>query len=79
MKLWKTTIVIWSDKDPFNWEIDDLARDAMNGDSYCSRQRTVLVEDAEADPDWQATEFFDYPEPDDDLLQSTEERKFARD
>lgn len=76
-ELWKTTIVVWSDKEPFNWEITDIAHDAMDGDSFCSRQHTVLVEDAEADPDWRATDFFDCF--DDDLLESTDQRKLARD
>ena len=59
MKLWKTTIVIWSDSDPQGAEIDDLARDAMVGDSFCSKQEILFVQDAEEDPDWVPTEFFD--------------------
>lgn len=58
MKLYKTTIVIWSEYDGSTVEIDDLARDAMRGDSYCSRSTTVLVEDVSDDPDWDDTEFF---------------------
>ena len=69
MKLYKTTIVIWSEDDPTNlMEIDALAQDAMNGESYCSKQETVRVEDPISDPDWDGTEFFNtlYKEDDDD-------------
>ena len=57
--LYKTTIVIWSEYDASeNTEIDDLARDAMSGDSYCSKQDCVKVDDPASDPDWDGTEFF---------------------
>jgi hypothetical protein len=59
MKLYKTIVVIWSDYDPTDEvELEDLARDATNGDAYCSKQHTVLVEKPEKDPDWDRTEFF---------------------
>lgn len=38
MDLWKTTIVIWSEQDPQGAEAVDLARDATDGDSFCSKQ-----------------------------------------
>jgi len=45
MKLYKTTIVILSEYDPTNQvEIDDLARDAMEGESYCYGQETVEID-----------------------------------
>jgi hypothetical protein len=58
-RLFKTTIVIWTEYDPTNIvEIDDLARDAISGESYCSSSESVLVEDPEKDTDWDGTEFF---------------------
>ena len=58
--LWKTTIVIWSDYDPTNLELENLAREAQTGDCYCSRQDTnqVSIGDLPDDPDWDDTEFF---------------------
>jgi len=60
-KLWKTTMVVWTDYDPANSEIADLARDATNGPAYCSKQESVLVPRVklDQDPDWDGTEFFD--------------------
>jgi hypothetical protein len=58
-RLFKTTIVIWTEYDPtLLVEIDELARDAMEGESYCSSSESVLVEDPEKDTDWDGTEFF---------------------
>jgi len=58
-RLFKTTIVIWSEYDPTNIvEIDELARDAIAGESYCSSSQSILVEDPEKDADWDGTEFF---------------------
>jgi len=56
--LYKTTIVIWTDLDPSTTSLEDLGRDATSGDSYCSKQETVLVKDETSDPDWDGTEFF---------------------
>lgn len=57
--LYKTTIVIWSEYDPDQQvEIDELARDAVSGVSYCSKQTTELVPDPAKDKDWDGTEFF---------------------
>ena len=58
-KLWKTEIVIWSDSDPRKMELSALAHDAECGDSYCASLKTKLVDDPEADPDWDGTDFFD--------------------
>lgn len=45
MKLYKTTIVILSDYDPtFKVGLEDLARDAMSGESYCVDQETEEVD-----------------------------------
>lgn len=56
--LYKTNITIWSDFDPQDLELDELARDAGSGESYCSKQKTQLVENPKEDPDWDGTEFF---------------------
>lgn len=65
-KLWKTTIVIWSDYDPAELDASDLARDAERGDSYCSKQESVAVDDPAGDPEWDGTEFFGVDEPEED-------------
>ena len=45
MKLYKTTIEIVSEYDPtFKIEIDELARDAMSGDSYCIKQESEEID-----------------------------------
>jgi hypothetical protein len=69
-KLWKTTIVIWSEWEPKTddtadeqpYELEDLAHAATSGDAYCSKQVAVLVKDPSSDPDWDGTEFFDCDE-----------------
>ena len=63
-KLFKTTIVIWSEFNPNEegLEIDALAHDAMEGESYCSKSETDLIENPEQDKDWDGTEFFGEPE-----------------
>ena len=58
MRLWKSTIVIWSEFDPQTVELDRLAQEAMSGDAYCSLQTADLIEHAELDPNWDGTEFF---------------------
>ena len=57
--LYKTTIVIWSDGDPFGVDIGTLAREADSGDAYCSSKKSELVKDPTKDKDWDDTEFFD--------------------
>jgi len=57
-KLYKTTIIIWSDTDPASLELSDLAREAESGDSYCAHQETVLVSDPTADAHPPDLEFF---------------------
>ena len=61
LKLFKTTIVIWTESDPWvrKWELPDLAQQAMGGEGYCSKQLSEKVLDARDDPDWIETEFFD--------------------
>jgi len=58
--LYMTTIVIWSEDDPTDHcELEDLAFEAAEGAMYCSKQKTMKVEDPSKDPDWDGTEFFD--------------------
>lgn len=65
-KLFKTTIVIWTEfkaddaasSDPDGDALVSLAHDACHGDAYCSKFDCVEVENPEADPDWDGTEFF---------------------
>lgn len=61
MKLFKSTIIIWTDYDPAprNIELSALAREAEVGDAYCSKQETELIVDPETDADWDGTEFFE--------------------
>lgn len=59
MKLYKTTIIIWSEEDPTEkYELKALADEAERGSAYCSKMQAELVEDPTKDPDWDGTEFF---------------------
>lgn len=64
-KLWKTTLIIWSDFDPHEIEIDHLAKEAVSGMAYCSKDKKEHVTVAE-DKDWDGTEFFDTRDEDED-------------
>ena len=59
MKLWKTTIIIWSEYDPSEteMELDEIAEQAIDGNMYCSSIDTREVE-TKRDKDWDGTEFF---------------------
>jgi hypothetical protein len=57
--MYKSTIVIWSEHNPQERELDDLAREAVSGDSYCSKFHVESVDHPKNDPDWDGTEFFD--------------------
>lgn len=66
MGLYKTTIVIWSDTDPRCMELDELARDAVSGESYCAFSDMMYVEDPEQDdyaPDMEFFRLFDDESP----------------
>jgi hypothetical protein len=56
--LYKTTIVIWSEFDASEVEIDYLGEQAISGEAHCAHANTVFVEKPEIDPDWDGTEFF---------------------
>jgi len=61
MKLYKTTIVIWSEYDPGKTpavDLEYLARDACSGESYCSRIESEEIANPENDKDWDNTDFF---------------------
>lgn len=64
--MYKTTIVIWTDYDPSEVELADLAREATHGDAYCSLQRTEAVADPLTDPNPPSAEFFRLGEDDED-------------
>lgn len=55
-KLYKTTIVIWSDYQTDEVEADELVRDSIYWDSFYSGKECVEVTDPGQFPD---TEFFD--------------------
>lgn len=56
--LFKTTVVIWTEYDPqvAEVELEDLAREATEGDAYASSQTTVAVAADALDADADATE-----------------------
>lgn len=56
--LYKSSIVIWSEFEPSNLELESLAREASVGEAYCSRMQSKLIENPTKDPDWDGTEFF---------------------
>ncbi len=63
--LYKTTIVIWTDYNPAQKEIDDLALQAVSGDAYCSKQEHTFVENVDTDPEWDpACDFFGWDDED---------------
>lgn len=69
MKLWKTTLVVWSSIDPEGSESSDLIREAEEGsNALITRDETVLVEKPQDDPDFdeKLVEFFDADADEDD-------------
>jgi hypothetical protein len=42
-RLYKTTIVIFSEFNPENYDIDDLALEATEGDAVCTEAKTELI------------------------------------
>jgi hypothetical protein len=57
-KLYKSTIVTWSEFDPSTVELSRLAQEAETGDAYCSKHVSEHLEEFAEDPDWDGTEFF---------------------
>jgi len=48
-------------------ELEDLARDATNGGSYCSYRLSQIIDDPEKDETWDGTKFFDLGWENEDL------------
>lgn len=59
--LHKTTIVIWSSKDPTKkYDLAEIACKVTNGQMYCASMTVKLVEDPRSNPDWgDGTRFFE--------------------
>lgn len=71
--LFKTTIIIWSEENTDNVSAEELARDADNGDSYCSVKNCRRVDNPDEDEDWDDTDFFGDDEEDEDDGEEEEE------
>lgn len=56
--LWKTTIIIWSDFNPEDFDIEDLSRETMAGGAYCAEQKVEFIDEPVDDVDWDGTTFF---------------------
>jgi hypothetical protein len=56
--LYKTKIVIWSEWDTSETELDIIGREAMQGDAYCSAMNVTWVKNPQEDPEFDDTEFF---------------------
>lgn len=54
-KLFKTSITIWTEVPTDGWELDTLAREAIDGEGYCDFIDCTEITDASQFPD---TEFF---------------------
>lgn len=57
--LYKTTIIIWTEYDGGVAELENLAFQATEGNAYCSKQESVIIDNPMGDPDWDGTDFFD--------------------
>lgn len=57
--LYRTIIHIWTQYNPEDWELEDLARDAVDGAAYCDYQFSELIDSPVAAG--LKTEFFDEP------------------
>jgi len=70
--LYKVTIIIWATYDPtaLDFKLTELASQAENADADCSSMKGALIADPEKDPDWDATDFFDSWDDDEDDDQS---------
>lgn len=66
-KLYRHTIVIWTDGDMHYWDIDAIAADAMAGNSYCESHTVETVTDSTKFPE---TDFFGAETVEIDLTES---------
>lgn len=56
--LYKTTIVVWSEDDLSDWDVEDIGKHIENIRAYEARHDTVLVEKPELDSDYDPTSLF---------------------
>ena len=54
----KHTIVIWTELELEDGEVDFLGQQAVNGEAHCASHEAKVVDDPTRDPDWDGTEFF---------------------
>jgi len=66
MKLYKTTVLVWTEYDPFGVPPHRLVYDATFGDGYLSGKSTKLVENPLEDPEFEGMEFFGMDEEDEE-------------
>ena len=59
MRLYKSTMTIWTTYDPTEIEPTELVHPAENVGAYCSSMTFALIPELEKDPAWDGTEFFD--------------------
>lgn len=81
MKMFKTTIVIWSDFNPKDLNLSELAYEAESGGgaAHCSKTETVshrTLEEAHKDPDWECDEVFGDDSDNDHCTDDDEESDF---
>lgn len=55
---WKSTIVIWSDFDPYQVELSRLAREAEEGDAICTLFGATFIEEPLSDLQFEGAEEF---------------------
>lgn len=48
-KLWKTTLVIWTQEDPSSWSLSELGFEADQGCAICTDGTSVEVDSTECD------------------------------
>jgi hypothetical protein len=58
-KLWKTTIVVWSEFNPNRVETVSLVREAVDGQAIITKQESELVSDPYSQEDGPPEEFFE--------------------
>jgi len=62
-KLYKSTIVIWTEYEPSLVDLEVLGRDATSGDAFCEQHDVDEITDQDEFPD---TDFFGHDEEQDD-------------
>ena len=62
---YKTTIVIWSDFDPADYDIEDLSREALKEDAHLSVHKIEFIGAPEEDADWDGSDFFNSKDDED--------------